>query len=196
MTQHKNAILIVVAVILFIYAGFISIFPSILTKSFNIDQFEQKVYDATSLVTTVDTVEYKIKPNFDTIITLKNWSSKYIDEQDCFDARLIQITTTPAALFTKTFKIKDLYLKNVKYSDQTLPEGMNKLAYLPGSFNSKVFGANKITVIVGPVRVKNFNKVHIAPNVYQENNQREVKYSTSEVKQFLSQFNFAHVNIK
>ncbi len=196
MTQHKNAILIVVAVLLLIYAGFISIFPAILTKSFNIDQFEQKVYDATSLVTTVDTVDYKIKPNFDTIITLKNWSSKYIDEQDCFNARLIQITTTPAALFTKTFKIKDLYLKNVKYSDQTLPEGVNKLAFLPGSFNPKVFGANKITIVSGPVRVKNFNIVHIEPGVYKERNQREAKYSTTEVKRFLSQFQFAHVNIK
>ena len=196
MNQHKNAILIVVAVLLFIYAGFISIFPAMLTKSFNIDQFEQKVYEATSLVTTVDSVEYKIKPNFETKIILKNWSSKYIDEQNCFDARLIEITTTPAAIFTKTFNIKDLYLKNVKYSDQILPEGVNKLAFLPGAFNPKYFGTNKVTVVTGPVRVKNFNIVHIEPNVYDEVNKREAKYTKQQVKDFLSQYHFEHVIIK
>ena len=195
MNQHKNAIMIIVAIILFIYAGMISIFPYFITKSFNIDQFEQKVFEATSLVTTIDSFDYTIKPNFDTVITIRNWSSKYIDEQNCFDARQIQLTTTPFAIFTKNFKIKDLYLKNVKYADQTLPEGQNKLAFLPEAFNSNVFGTNNIKITTGPIRIKNYQKIHIAPNIYKENNYREMKYSKDEVKNFLSQFTFNHIII-
>ncbi len=195
MNQHKNAIMIIVAIILFIYAGMISIFPYFITKSFNIDQFEQKVFEATSLVTTIDSFDYTIKPNFDTVITIRNWSSKYIDEQNCFDARQIQLTTTPFAIFTKNFKIKDLYLKNVKYADQTLPEGQNKLAFLPEAFNSNVFGTNNIKITTGPIRIKNYQKIHIAPNIYKENNYREMKYSKDEVKNFLSQFTFNHITI-
>lgn len=196
MAKYKNTILILLSIIFFAYAGFISIFPAFLTSSFNIDKFEQKVYDSTSLVTTVDTVEYKIKPNFDTIISLRNWSSKYIDDQDCFDASLIEITTTPAAIFGKTFKIKQLYLKNVRFSNQTLPSGENKLAFLPGAFNSKVFGADKIVIIPGPVKVKNFRIKDIAPGVYNERNQREALYSEQDVKSFLTDKNFSHIIVK
>ena len=196
MTKYKNTVLIVVSIIFFAYAGFISIFPAILTSSFDIDKFEQKVFDSTSLVTTVDTVEYKIKPNFDIIISLRNWSSKYIDDQDCFDASLIEITTTPAAIFSKTFKIKQLYLKNVRYSNQTFENGENKLAFLPGAFNSEIFGASKVTIIPGPVKIKNFRIKYIAPGVYKERNQREILYSEPEVRAFLSNMNFSHVVIK
>lgn len=196
MTKYKNTVLIIVSILFLAYAGFISLFPAILTSSFNIDKFEQQVFDATSLITTVDTVEYKIKPNFDTVITLRNWSSKYIDDQDCFDARLIEITTTPAAIFSKTFKIKQLYLKNVKFANQTLPTGENKLAFLPGTFNSEVFGAKKITVIPGPVKVKNFRIKDIAPRYYKERNQREAFYSEQDVRSFLSDKYFSHVEIK
>lgn len=196
MTKYKNTILICLSVILLIYAGFISIFPAILTNSFNIDTFEQKVYDATSLVTTVDMVEYKIKPNFDTIIILRNWSSKYIDNQDCFDASMIELTTTPAAIFTNNIKIKNLYVKNAKYANQYLPTGENKLAFLPGAFNSKIFGKNKIVLTAGPVKVKNFRIKTIAPNVYREDNRRESNYTEQEVKDFLSSYYFANIEIK
>ncbi len=196
MPKYKNTILIVLAAILLIYAGFISIFPAILTSSFNIDKFEKQIYDATSLVTTVDTVEYKIKPNFDTIITFRNWSSKYIDEQDCFDATMIELTTKPAAIFTNNIKIKQLYVKNAKFSNQLLPNGDLKLAFLPGAFNSKVFGKDKINITAGPVRVKNFQIKKIAPNYYNEDNRRESTYTEQEVKDFLSQMYFATVNIK
>ncbi len=196
MTKYKNTILIALSLVFFAYAGFISIFPALLTNNFDIDKFEQQIYDSTSLVTTVDSVEYKIKPNFDTIITLRNWSSKYIDDQDCFDARLIEIKTTPSAIFSKTFKIKQLYLKNVKFSNQTLPTGENKLAFLPGAFNSEVFGKDKITVIPGPVKVKNFKTKDIAPGYYKERNQREALYSEQDVRDFLKDKNFSHIIIK
>ena len=196
MKEYKNTLLIFISVLFLAYAGFISIFPAILTSTFNIDKFEQQVFDSTSLVTTVDTVEYKIRPNFDTIITLRNWSSKYIDDQDCFDAKLIEIKTTLSAIFFKKFKIKQLYLKNVKYSNQTLPTGENKLAFLPAAFNSELFGAKKITIIPGPVKVKNFRIKDIAPKYYKEINKREAYYSTEEVRRFLSDKNFSHVEIK
>lgn len=196
MTKYKNTVLIVLSIIFFAYAGFISIFPAILSNSFNIDEFEQKVFDSTSLVTSVDSVEYKIKPNFDTLISLRNWSSKYIDDQDCFDASLIEITTTPFAIFTKNFKIKQLYLKNVRYSNQTFENGENKLAFLPGAFNSEKFGAKKITIVPGPVKVKNFRIKDIAPGYYKERNQREAFYSEHEVRAFLSDKYFSHVVIK
>lgn len=196
MSKYKNTILITLAVILLIYAGFISIFPAILTSSFNIDKFEKQIFDATSLVTTVDTVEYKIKPNFDTIITFRNWSSKYIDDQDCFDATMIELTTTPATIFTNNIKIKQLNVKNAKFSNQILPSGENKLAFLPAAFNSKVFGKNQINITAGPVRVKNFRIRNITPNNYKEDNRRESNYTEQEVKDFLSQMYFSSVNIK
>jgi len=194
--HYKNTVLIVISVILLAYAGFISIFPAILTSAFNVEKFQEKMFQATSLLTSVDTVDFKIKPNFDTIITLRNWSSKYIDEQDCFDATLIQLTTTPFSIFTKNFKIKDLYLKNVKFSNQTLPTGENKLAFLPLTFNPQLFGSKKITVVSGPVRVKNLRIKNIAPHVYEEDNRMEEKYSTSEVREFLQSKPFTNVIIK
>ncbi len=196
MKEHKNAILIIISVILLIYAGFISIFPALLTKSFNLEQFEQKIYDATSLVTKVGSIEYKIKPNLDMVITLRNWSSKYVDDQDCFDARYIELTTTPFAIFNGQYNIKDLYLKNVKYSGQTLPDGNDKLAFLPGAFNSELFGHNNIVIVPGPVRIKNYTNIHIWPNTSKEDTQENVSYSKEEVKSFLSQFTFSHVIIK
>ncbi len=194
--KHKNMILIVISLILLIYAGFISLFPSLLTSTFNIDKFEQKIYDSTSLVTTIDSIDFKIKPNLNMIITIRNWTSKYIDDQDCFAASMIQVTTNPSCVFTKKFKIKDLYLKNVKYLNQILPSGENKLSFLPPAFNSQIFGAKKITVIPGPVKIKNFKIRNMTQNDYNEVNRREVKYSEQQVKDFLSQFYFSHVYIK
>lgn len=196
MSKYKNTLLIFLALVLFAYAGFISVFPAFLTKTFNIDEFEQKIYDATSIVTTIDDIEYKILPNFKTIIILRNWSSKYIDEQPLFGARYIEIETTPMSLFTKNFNIKSMYLKNIVYKDQILPDGTNKIAFLPEAFNSELFGAKKITIVPGPVRVKNFKIVYIGPKSYKEQSYREKTYDKSEVKDFLSSFTFSHVEIK
>ena len=195
--KYKNVLLIAVSLVLLIYAGYISIFPIFLTNSFNIDKFEEKVYNATSLLTTIDAIDFKITPGLNMIITIRNWSSMYVDEQDCFDAGTIQLTTNPMSIFTKNFKIKDLYLKNVKFSNQTLPDGENKLAFLPPAFNnSKSFGSKKITVVTGPVRVKNFKITNIAEGYYKQNRIREKVYSAQDVKAFLSGFYFDHVNIK
>lgn len=196
MSKYKNAILITVSILLLVYAGFISVVPSILTKSFNISDFEQKLYDATSIVTTLDTIEYKIKPNFDTIITLRNLDTKYVDEQPLFKAGYIEIHTTPMSIFTKNFNIKSLYMKNVTYADQILPDGTNKIAFLPEVFNTELFGAKKINIKAGPVRVKNVKITYVAPNKYKERNIREDNYPASEVRAFLSSLNFTHFNIK
>ena len=100
------------------------------------------------------------------------------------------------SLFTKNFNIKSMYLKNIVYKDQILPDGTNKIAFLPEAFNSELFGAKKITIVPGPVRVKNFKIVYIGPKSYKEQSYREKTYDKSEVKDFLSSFTFSHVEIK
>ncbi len=196
MTNHKNTILIVISAILLTYAFFIGILPVILTKSFDITKFEEKFYDATSLVTTLDEVDYNIKPNFDVIIKLRNLSLKYIDNQPMFDASSIELTTTPAAIFGNTFKVKNLYLKNVKYEDQILPEGENKLAFLPGAFDSTKFGKKNIVIVPGPIKIKNLKIKYITPTTYDEKNFIDKEYSNAEVKEFLSNYSFSHIKIR
>ncbi len=196
MSNYKNTIMIALAVLLFLYAAFISIVPAIKTNSFNTKQFEQKCYDATSLITTVESIQYKVKPNLKTIIIVKDLELKYIDNQPLFSAKDIELTSSLSALFGNKFDVKSLYLKNVKYDDQVLSNGENKLAFLPGAFNSEVFGKKSITIIPGEVTVKNFDIKYIGPNTFKEKFIRENTYSKEEVKEFLSQFYFSHVNIK
>ncbi|MBQ9245344.1 hypothetical protein IJ182_03655 [bacterium] len=196
MTKHRNAILILVSLVLFIYAGFISIYPAFLSKTFNKNAFEKKAEEATGLKTHLDSIEFKIKPNMDMVITIGNWSSKYVDDQDCFAAGRIDITTNPGSIITKNFKIKELDLNNVKYSNQVFENGQNKLAYLPGSFNPKPFGASKVTIAAGPVKAKNFTIVNIGPNYYREDKRSISKYSRADVRSFLSSQKFKNVNIK
>lgn len=196
MSKYKNSILIIIAVLLLIYAAFISIIPSILTSSFNTSKFEEKFYQATSLLTTVDSVSYKIKPNLDTIITVKNLNLEYIDHQPLLDAKYVELTTSLSAIFGSTYKIKSLNARNITYSDQILPNGENKIAFLPGAFNSKIFGKKKITIIAGPVNIKNYNISYRTPETYKENKIREIDYSKSEVKDFLTSFYYTNVKIK
>jgi hypothetical protein len=197
MKEHRNAILILISVILFIYAGLLSIYPAFLKSTFNVTKFEEKVYRATSLVTTIDSVDFKVKPNFDLYIYLYKWSSKYVDDQDCFDAGYIEITTGLFAPITKKFKIKNMTLKNVVFSNQLLmPENVNKLSYLPEAINPGEFGAKKFVVTPGPVTVKNFTIKYIAPNYYKENKRNLVEYSKNDVKEFLQKRNFKRVEIK
>lgn len=199
MKNHRNLILMLLALVLFVYAAFISIYPAVLTSSFNIKDFEDKIHQSTTLTTTMDSVNFKMTPSLNLVITITNWSSKYVYEveQDCFDAAVIELTTNPLAVITKNFKIKDLYLNNVVFSNQLLPEGINKLAFLPGAFNASVFGKNKITISpAGNVTVKNFTIKYIAPNYYKESVRPLVEYSKSDVKDFLQKRNFTSVNIK
>ena len=81
MKEHKNAILILVAIVLFAYAAILSVYPSFLKATFNISKFEEKVYKASSLITTIDNIDFKVKPNFDLYISIYKWSSKYVDYQ-------------------------------------------------------------------------------------------------------------------
>lgn len=196
MAKYKNALLIVVSLLLLVYAGFISIVPMVKTSTFDIDKFEQQVFDATSLVTSVDAVEYKVKPNFETIITIRNLSLKYIDYQPLFDAKYIEVKTTPAALFTHNYKINSIYFKRAWYADQILPSKENKIAFLPGAFNSEIFGAKSITVEPGPAKFKDLKITYVTPTTYKEKNLREVSYSKDEVRNFLKSFTYSHVKIK
>lgn len=196
MSKYKNTFMILGALILLAYASFISIVPAVYTKSFNIDKFEEQVFDATSLVTTIDYIDFKIKPNLKTIITVKNLSLKYIDQQPLFDSRVIEIETTPAALFAHKYDIKSIYFKNAKYADQILPNKENKIAFLPGAFNSEVFGAKSVTVVPGPAKFKNLKITYVTPYSYKEKNIREASYSKAEVESFLKSFDYSHVNIK
>jgi hypothetical protein len=197
MAKYKNVILIILAIILLIYAGFISIYPIILTKTFDTKKFAEKVEETTSLKTTVDAVEYKIKPNFDVVISLRNWSSKYVDGQNCFDATLIEITTTPNAIFNDIYTLKKVLVKNAKFSNQILPSKANKLAFLPKVIDPKVFGVEEGIIVkpAGPVIVKNFRIKYIGPHFYKEDNRHESKYSAEEVRNFLKKCEFTNVVI-
>ncbi len=193
--SYKNVILLFIAFILFAYAGFISIYPKILTKTFDIDGFTQKVYTTTGLVTNIGGIDFKVKPNLDMVITLNNWSSKHLDNQECFDAGKIEITTGPFSIFTKNFNIKDMEVKNVKYFDQTYNTGENKLQYL-SDMNFSQFGVEKVVIDPSPVRVKNFKITYIEPTQHRENKRDSVKYSRSDVRNFLQTMTFKNVVVK
>ncbi len=199
MSNYKNAILIIISIILFIYAGFISIFPSFYTKHFNINDFTQKMLPAAGLNVTFDDIDVKIRPNFKTIIKLKELQIFYPDNQPLFRARTAELITTPSSIISKKFIIKKLTLHNVKYEDQILPSGENKLAFLPSTFNPSVFKTKKITVIPqGNVYVKGLNIGYTVaePYSYKKEDLREAEYSADQVKTFLKSLNFNNVVIK
>lgn len=196
MQQHKNFIMMLISLILLTYALLLSVYPSILTSSFNRERFEEKVYNAVGLVTSVDDVNFRIRPDLTLIITIRNWSSKYIDNQDCFDAAFIELQTGFLSPLTKNFKIKNLYLRHVDFSNQTLPEGENKLAYISSSFEASAFNTKEVSITPGPVKVRNFMIKNIAPDFYSENKRQEVVYTADEVRQFLNDWHVRHVKIK
>lgn len=196
MSKYKNTLMIFVALILFIYAGMLSIFPKILTSSFNIDKFEEKFYEATSLLTTVDSVSYKLKWNFETTIIVRNLSLKYIDHQPLFDAKYAEIVASPSALFGNNFNIKSMYLKNVVYADQILPDGQNKIAFLPEGFKADKFGKKYITIAPGDIRVKNLKVTYVTPRTYKEKSFREKTFYKEEVRDFLKSLTYSSVKIK
>ena len=196
MSNHKNLILILVSIILLAYAALLSLYPMVLNSTFSKTNFGKKVYDATGLVTTIDKINFEMKPNLTLIVTINNWSSKYIDYQDCFDANIIELQTGAFSPVTKNFPIKELYLKHVKYSDQVFDTGANKLDYLPRSFNASAFGTDKIKIAVGPVRVQDFRIKRITPDTYSEDNRSESTYSKVQVKRFLQDLNIRFVEVR
>lgn len=196
MSKYKNTLMIIISLILLAYAAFTTIVPAVLTEAFDTDKFEEKVFEATSLLTNVDSVQYKIKPNLTTEIIVRNFSLKYIDEQPLFSAGYVEIKATPSVIFGRNFNIKSLYLKNVHYADQILPTGENKIAFLPSAFNSEIFGAKSITVVPSDIRVKNLKLTYVTPTTYKEKNIREKTFNKTEVSNFLKSLQFSHVNIK
>jgi hypothetical protein len=199
MAKYKNVFLMIVAVILLGYAAFISIIPSMMSKNFNIDKFEQATLKAAGLNVTFEMIDYKIKPNLKTIIIIRDLVAMYPDQQPLFSAKYIELETTPAAIFKKDFDIKSLYLKHVKYEDQILPNGVNKLAYLPESFDPSYYGAKKVTIRPNSqIRIKNLERINTITNPYSYRKyaEREAIYTQSEVSIFLHSLNFKNVNIK
>lgn len=196
MSKHKNLLLMLFALVLFIYAGILSVYPYLLNLTFNTVKFEEKAYTASGLRTSLDNIEFKMQPNLTLVITLRNLSLKYIDYQDCFDAGFIELKTGAFSPITKKFPIKNMLLRHVKFSDQMLmPQQENKLAYLPRSFNVNAFDTKKIVIGAGPVFVYDFEIKRIAPGFYKEDNRKESSYSKNQVKEFLSSFNMEQRNI-
>lgn len=196
MSKYKNTLMIFVALVLFLYAGIISILPKVVTNAFDVNKFEEQVYEATSLLTTVDSVEYKLKPNLVAVVTVKNLSLKYIDHQPLFDARHIEFEASPLVFFGNDFNIKSMYMKNVVYANQILPNGQNKIAFLPEAFNSEVFGKKSISVSPSDIKIKNLKITHVTPRTYREKNYREKTLYKDEVRDFLKSLVFSHVKIK
>ncbi len=196
MSNRKNLILIVISLILLLYAGLMSVYPAFLNATFSKTKFGQKVYDSVGLVTTIDKINFEMKPNLTLIVTINNWSSKYVDYQDCFEAGVIELQTGAFSPFTKNFPIKELYLKHVKCSNLILPNGKNKLAYLPSSFGASPFGAKVIKIGAGPVRVQDFRIKHIYPDISEDDNRSESIYSKTDVKKFLQELNIRFVEVR
>ena len=198
MSKYKNVTLIFIAIVLFIYAVLISIYPAFLSKNFDINKFEEKALPATGLNITFNYIDIKIKPNFTTIITVRDLNIKYPDEQPLFKAKVAQLTTNLSALLNKNFNVKNLYLKNVQYDDQILPSKENKLAFLPATFDPKYFGKRKITIKPGPIKIEKLKISYTYPDPYSYKTEsfREVNYSEEEVRSFLDTLVFTNVVIK
>ncbi len=194
--NYKNTLMIFGSLVLFSYAALISVVPSVMTNTFDVDKFEQKMQAATSLVTSVGSVEYSVAPSLKTTITVKNLSLKYIDDQPLFDARQIDLETSIFALLGKSFDVKNIQFKNVVYADQILPNGENKIAFLPQAFNSEIFGAKSISVKPGPTTFNNLKVTYVTPKTYKEQFIREKNYTAAQVGNFLKSFDYSHVQVK
>ena len=198
MEKYKNVIMITIAILLFIYAAFISIVPAASTKSFNKEKFIQKFEPATGLIVDFDNLDIKIKPNFTTVITVEDLNVQYPDKQPLLKAKSAELYTTPAAIFSHTVLIKNLYLQKVQYDDMVLPSGENKIAFFPSVFNPEYLGAKNLTIIAGPVSLKGLDISYTVcePYKYTTEYQREAIYSQEEVRNFLTSLNFKNVKIK
>ena len=194
--KYKNTVLLLVSLLFFAYAAMISIVPSMKTSSFNTEEFEKKFEEATSLVTSVDSVRYEVTPTLKTKIKVRNLSLKYVDYQPLLDVRHAELTAGIGALFGTKYDIKSLSLKGVKYSDQILPSGDNKIAFLPLAFDSTKFGHKSIAVSPGPVVIKDYKIDYITPTTFAQKKYDIMEYSKDEVEDFLKSFDYAHVKIK
>lgn len=194
--SYKNAILILISLVLFAYSGFVLLFPTILTMTFNKQKFCDSVYKTSGLVTNIDKIEFKMTPKLDMIITLRGWESKHIDNQNAFKTKEIDVVTTPFSIFTHNYNIKSMTFVGTQLWEQILPNGENKLAYIAKCFSPKDFGADKMTIKPSAVEFKGFTIVHENKNQTKEEYIRNKTFSLYEVKTFLKNKNLFNVVIK
>ena len=200
--QYRNLILMFLALVLFVYAGLISIVPSIITSTFNSAEFAVKFSEATSLKTNLDGFQYRISPNLHATIELNNLKLAWVGDQDLFEAKIIEIETkNPLAIFTKNYDIESVSISNAHYSDQLIPDDktqklINKLNKLLPNFNPNPFGTSKIKIVPGKVTFKNFKISYITPETYNEDTISQKTFSKPEVKKFLTEYPVGNVNIK
>ena len=198
MSKYKNAILILISIVLFSYAAFISIIPSLIASTVNKNKLLANYSAATGLNVSYQKALLKISPTFDTTITVFDLNVEFPDEQPVLSADIVELNTTPAAVFGKTIKIKNLYMKHVKYDDLVLPDGTNKLAYLPAVIDPKYIGKKGLTIIPGPTRIKNIDVSYTTTNPYSYKTQNinEINMTDTELKEFLQSLDLKHINIK
>ena len=200
--HYKNLILMLAALILFIYAGLISVVPSIITKTFNKEEFGTKTYDATSIITNIDGFQYRIKPNLHAVMEITNLEMNWIGNQKLFDAKYIEIETkNPLAIITKNFNIDTVKVTNANFSNQLIIDDKtkkleNKLKYITPNFNPEKYGAKTITIKPGNVTVKNFLIAYITPTTYNEERIAQETYTKEKVKEFLLSNPIANIKIK
>lgn len=196
--KYKNIALILLSIVMLVYASLISIVPSAMTKGFNKKAFEEKLTNALGLNATVGTYTVRVQPNLDTIITITELKVEFPDEQPVFKAKMAELTTTISSLFSNSYVIKKLELQNVKYDDLVLPNGDNKIAFLPSRITPKPFGPNNIIIVAGPVSARSVEVSHTKtqPYSYKKDSYRQLDYSTAEVKSFLSSQNFRNIKVK
>lgn len=169
-----------------------------MTNSFNKEKFQEKITEALGLNVTIGTYTVRVTPSLKTYVTITALDVKFPDDQLVFKAQNAELTTTISSLFTKKYVIKRLDLFRVKYSDLILETGENKIAFLPSRITPKPFGANSITIVAGPVFIKDIDVSYTQtyPYSYKEDTYRQLSFSKEQVKSFLSSQNFANIKIK
>lgn len=200
--HYKNLTMMAVALLLFIYAGFISIVPTVITNSFNKSEFETKMGDASSLITSIEDFNYKITPSLHGIIDITGLNIKWIGDQPIFEAKQLEIeTNNPLAVVTKNFDINKITVTNARYTDQMLFDQktnkmVNKMNFVTPNFDTSKFGTKKINLKAGNVYVKNYQVSYITPTTYNENFIQQKVYPKAEVKKFLMDHPVNNVEIK
>lgn len=196
--NYKNLGLIVISLILFVYAGFIAILPKVMASTFNQETFSANLRKAVGLNAKMKTIDIKISPNFDTTVYVTGLEIEFPDKQPVASANYAELRTTPGFLFGNKIIIKKFIANQVKYDDLILPNGVNKIAYVPESFKPKYIGKNGLTIVSGPVEIKEINTSHTTtkPYSYSEKKIPDIIMTKGETKEYLQSLNFKNVKIK
>ncbi|MBQ4124281.1 hypothetical protein IJD44_11265 [bacterium] len=196
--KNKSVILIVISVLLFVYALLVGVIPSIMNKSFKREAFEKKLTEAIGLNTTIGTYTVRVKPNFETIVTITELKVEFPDAQPVFKAKSAELTTNYSSLFTKKYVVKNLDLRFVRYDDLILPDGQNKIGFLPSRITPKPFGTRTITIVAGPVFAKNIeiSRTKSEPYSYKKESYRQLTYTKDQVRSFLSSLQLSNIKVK